>query len=117
MFFGAGGRGKGMSKRRTPQDKARIVLEFLNTSTSATELRRNRNASLATFQDWKDKFMEGEKQVLSNAGGKVQGSRLRTDNGQQHISHKFREAVQVPGIWQEYIWKHASEQNGQSLST
>ena len=35
MFFGAGDHGKGMSKRRMPQGKVRIVLEFLNTGTSA----------------------------------------------------------------------------------
>ena len=66
MFFGAGGRGKGMSKRRTPQEKARIVLEFLNTGTSAAELCRKHNISPATFQNWKDKFMEGGKQALVN---------------------------------------------------
>ena len=35
MFFDAGGRGKGMNERRTPQGGAKIVLEFLNTGTSA----------------------------------------------------------------------------------
>ena len=53
-----------MSKRRTPQDKARIVLEFLNTGTSAAELCRKHSVSPVTFQDWKDKFMEGGKQTL-----------------------------------------------------
>ena len=79
-----------MSKRRTPQDKARIVLEFLNTGTSAAELCRKHNVPLATLQGWKDKFMEGGNQALSNAGGKVPGLRFRTDNGPPYISNKFR---------------------------
>ena len=36
-----------MGKRRTPQEKARIVLEFLNTDTSAAELYRNHGVSLS----------------------------------------------------------------------
>ena len=47
----------GMSERCTPQGKVRIVLEFLNTNTSAAKLCRKRNISPATFQDWNDKFM------------------------------------------------------------
>ena len=58
----------GMSKRRMPQEKARIVLEFLNTSTSAAELCRKYSISPATFQDWKDKFMAGGKQALAGRG-------------------------------------------------
>ena len=53
-----------MSKRRTPQEKARIVSEFLNTGTPAAESCRRHNTSPATFQNWKDKLMEGGKQVL-----------------------------------------------------
>ena len=58
----------GMSKRRMPQEKVRIVLEFLNTSTSVAELCRKHNISPATFQDWKDKFMAGGKQSLAGRG-------------------------------------------------
>ena len=54
-----------MSKRCMPQEKARIVLEFLNTRTSAAELCRKYNISQATFQDWKDKFMADGKQALA----------------------------------------------------
>ena len=32
-----------MNKRRNPQDKARIVMEFINTSISAAELYRKHN--------------------------------------------------------------------------
>ena len=64
MFFDAGGRGKSMSKRRTPQERARIVPEFLNTCISAAGLCLRHNISPATFQNWEDEFMEGGKQVL-----------------------------------------------------
>ena len=57
-----------MSKRRMSQEKARVVLEFLNTSASAAELCRKHNISPATFQDWKDKFMAGGKQALAGRG-------------------------------------------------
>ena len=50
-----------MNKKRNPQDKARIVMEFINTSISAAELCRKHNISPTTFQDWKDKFLQGGK--------------------------------------------------------
>ena len=64
-----------MNKRRTPQEKARIVLEFLNTGTSAAELCRRHNVTPATFQDWKDKFMEGWKQALAGLPGRPHGQK------------------------------------------
>ena len=72
MLFGTGGNKMGMSKRRTPQEKAKIVLEFLNTSTSAAQLCRKHDVSPATFQDWKDKFMAGGKQALAGPRGRGQ---------------------------------------------
>ena len=57
-----------INKEIMTQEKARIVLEFLNTSTSAAELCRKHNISPATFQDWKDKFMAGGKQALAGRG-------------------------------------------------
>ena len=42
-----------MSKRRNPQDKARIVMEFFSTNITAAELCRKHNVSPATFQDWR----------------------------------------------------------------
>ena len=47
-----------MNKKRNPQDKARIVMAFINTSIPATELCRKHNISSIAFQDWKDKFMQ-----------------------------------------------------------
>ena len=61
-----------MNKRCNSQGKARIVIEFINTSTSAAELCRKHNISPATFQDWKDKFMAGGKQALAGPRGRGQ---------------------------------------------
>ena len=58
MFFGAGDRGKCMSTGRTPQEKAGIVLKFLNIGMSAVELHRKHNVSPTMLQNWKAKFME-----------------------------------------------------------
>ena len=59
-----------------------------------------------------DTAIQSVLQAVSEAGGKVPGLRLRTDNGLQYISRKFREAMQALGIRQEFIWKHTPEQNG-----
>ena len=53
-----------MSKRRAPQEEARIVPEFLNAGTSAAGSCCKRGASPAMFQNWTDQFMESGKQVL-----------------------------------------------------
>ena len=55
-----------MSKRRNPQDKARIVMGFFSTNITAAELCRKHNVPPATFQDWKDMFLHGGKQALLN---------------------------------------------------
>ena len=55
-----------MNKRHNPQDKVRIVIEFINTSIPAAELCRKHNISPTTFQDWKDKFMQGDSQARIN---------------------------------------------------
>ena len=49
----------------TPQEKARIVLESLNTNISAAELCRKYNISPPTFYQWKEKFVEGGKTSLN----------------------------------------------------
>ena len=38
-------------------------MEFINTSISATELCHKHNISPTTFQDWKDKFLQGGKEA------------------------------------------------------
>ena len=37
---------------------------------------------------------------------------LRTDNGSQYVSRKFRDAVILLGARQEFIWHHTPQQNG-----
>ena len=69
-----------MSKRRTPQDKARIVMEFINTSISVAELCRKHNISPTTFQDWKDKFMQGGRRAILNKGDKTKNHAKEMEN-------------------------------------
>ena len=95
MFFGAGGRWKGMSKRRMPQGKARIVSELLNADTPVAELCRKHDASPATFQDWKDKFMEDWKQAW---GGDHTQVRLEARAGTERTHRVFSRNAQA-GAW------------------
>lgn len=37
---------------------------------------------------------------------------IRTDNGSQYVSKKFREAITILGARQEFIWHHTPQQNG-----
>jgi len=37
---------------------------------------------------------------------------IRTDNGSQYVSRKFREAIVILGARQEFIWYHTPQQNG-----
>ena len=69
-----------MSKRRSPQEKAGIVVEFFNTSISAAELCRRHNISPATFQDWKDKFLQGGKQALADRGNAAKNQVKEIEN-------------------------------------
>ena len=69
-----------MSKKRNPQDKAKIVMEFINTSISAAELCRKHNISPTTFQDWKDKFLQGCRQALLNKGDKIKSHAKEVEN-------------------------------------
>ena len=59
-----------------------------------------------------DTAIQSVLQAVSEDGGKVPGLRLRTENGLQCISRKFREAMKALGIQHEFIWKHTPEQNG-----
>ena len=80
MLFGTGGWRKGASKRRTPQDKARIVMEFTGTSMPAAELSRKHNISPTPLQDWKDKFTQGGRQALLNKGDKTENHAKEMEN-------------------------------------
>lgn len=37
---------------------------------------------------------------------------IRTDNGSQYVSKKFRESISIFGARQEFIWHHTPQQNG-----
>ena len=75
-----------MNKKRNLQDKARIVMEFINTSISAAELCRKHNISSTTFQDWKDKFMQGGRQALTNKGDKTKNHTKEVEHLKRIIS-------------------------------
>lgn len=69
-----------MSKRRSPQEKTSIVTEFFTTNIPAAELRRKHNVSPATFQDWKEKFLQGGKQTLVGRGGAAKNHAKEMEN-------------------------------------
>ena len=49
----------------TPAEKARIVLESLNTNITTAELCRKHNIHPQTFYQWRDKFIAGGKASLN----------------------------------------------------
>ena len=54
-------------KRWTVEDKAKIVMESLTTSTSTVDICRKYGLSPNTFYPWRAKFLEGGRTAL--AGG------------------------------------------------
>jgi len=78
--MGSGGSRKNMSKRRSPQEKASIVTEFFTTNISAAELCRKHNVSPTTFQDWKEKFLQGGRQALADGGGAAKNHAKEVEN-------------------------------------
>lgn len=80
MFFDTGGRKKGMSKKRTPQEKYNIVVEFFNTNISAAEICRKHNVSPTTFQSWKEKFLQAGKQAFTSRGNTTKNHAKEIEN-------------------------------------
>ena len=76
-----------MSKKRSPQEKASIVTEFFTTM-SAAELCRKHNVSSATFQDWKEKFLQGRDPPDGSTGIQRAGVPTNRKNVQR-ISRKI----------------------------
>jgi len=69
-------------RRWTAEEKIRIVLESLNTSIGVAELCRKYAVNPTVFYAWKEKFIEGGKQALTqsrrNAGeGTLQAENMR----------------------------------------
>ena len=54
-------------RRWTPEEKIRIVLESLNTNVGIAELCRKYGLTPALFYHWREKFIEGGKQALTNS--------------------------------------------------
>lgn len=50
--------------------------------------------------------------AASSVRGDMSKLILRTYNGTQYSSHKFKKAIQTLGIKHEFTWKHTPEQNG-----
>ncbi len=48
----------------TPQEKARIILESINTRISTAELCRKYNIHPPTFYQWREKFINGGKMFV-----------------------------------------------------
>ena len=55
-------------------------MEFFTTNVPAAELCRKHNVSPATFQDWKDKFLQGGKQALINRGDAAKNHLAEVEN-------------------------------------
>ena len=68
-----------MGKRRNPQDKVGVAMEF-STNITAAELCRKHNVSPATFQNWKDMFPLGGNQALLNSGDAAKSHAMEVEN-------------------------------------
>ena len=67
-----------MNKKRNPQDKNRNgICQYQH---SAAELRCKHNIFPTTFQNWKDKFMQGCRQTLLNKRNKTKSHVKEVEN-------------------------------------
>ena len=64
-FFDAAGSTESMNKKRTPQEKYDIVVEFFSTDVTVAEICRKHNVSPTTFRRWRGMFLKGGEQALS----------------------------------------------------
>jgi transposase len=81
------------SRRWTPEDKTRIVMESLTTNITVAELCRKYNLNPNVFYNWKQKFIEGGKVALSgfsidniNKDLETENERLKRIIGEQTIA-------------------------------
>ena len=56
-------------KRWTIEDKAKIVMESLTTSTSTVDICKKYGLSPNTFYPWREKFLAGGKTTLAGSPG------------------------------------------------
>ena len=82
------------------------MLEFLNTGASAAELCHKHNISPAIFQDWENKFMEGEKQALAGREDMVRIHAKEVENLRRIIG----EITVVNDILKKH-WREQSNEN------
>ncbi|MDR4510656.1 MAG: transposase [Nitrososphaeraceae archaeon] len=68
------------SRRWTPEDKTRIVMESLTTNIIVAELCRKYNLNPNVFYNWKQKFIEGGKRALSGSSKDNINKDLETEN-------------------------------------
>ena len=95
------------SRRWTPEDKTRIVMESLTTNITVAELCRKYNLNPNVFYNWKQKFIEGGRMALSgsskgNAVGKnnknkeIEIERLKKIIGKQTIAiNEFKKTLET----------------------
>jgi transposase len=82
------------TRRWTPEDKTRIVMESLTTNITVAELCRKYNLNPNVFYNWKQKFIEGGKIALSSGSSKdninkdleTENERLKRIIGEQTIA-------------------------------
>jgi transposase len=81
------------SRRWTPEDKTRIVMESLTTNITVAELCRKYNLNPNVFYNWKQKFIEGGRMALSgstkgniNKDLETENERLKRIIGEQTIA-------------------------------
>lgn len=94
------------SRRWTPEDKTRIVMESLTTNITVAELCRKYNLNPNVFYNWKQKFIEGGKVALSSGSSKdninkdleTENERLKRIIGEQTIAiDAFKKTLETGG--------------------
>lgn len=94
------------SRRWTPEDKTRIVMESLTTNITVAELCRKYNLNPNVFYNWKQKFIEGGKIALSSGSSKdninkdleTENERLKRIIGEQTIAiDAFKKTLETGG--------------------
>ena len=70
----------GSSRRWTPEDKTRIVMESLTTNITVAELCRKYNLNPNVLYNWKQKFIEGGRMALSGSTKGNINKDLETEN-------------------------------------
>jgi transposase-like protein len=100
-----GGSKENNTRRWTPEDKTRIVMESLTTNITVAELCRKYNLNPNVFYNWKQKFIEGGRMALSgstkgniNKDLETENERLKRIIGEQTIAiDAFKKTFETGG--------------------